>query len=440
MNRTGGILRGLNAAGDNYSVLPHRNEILFIRKQALFSSILSFLTFLTCYCIPDFPFSPGLLWLVMALAIVYMATYVFLWKFFEKNYHYMISGLSIVGLVFMSILVHLSGGIASPFIFLYFPILISEAAYGGKIVYSTIFAVVTYIVVVASEFFGVLTVTNPFSGLIYASTGTTFWIASFVVSFLIISGFVVKFIVTKLRAQLLRENDEKHAILSKLSELEAHSQIGVLAHRIVHDLRGPISSISGYIQVEMMKSKAPEDQEMLRDLNGVVLSMSVSLKGITQFGRVSGGPAERIILADFMRTLIAIVSFSPQARGVKFVKLYPETLQLAVSASRADLQQAYFNIIRNAVEAMRDNSGARQIEVSIKAVDRDVEVSIADNGPGMAPEVLKNLFRKSITTKTDGTGVGLVITRDLLMRNDGTIEFHNLPSGGMWVRTIFPPA
>jgi len=431
-------LRELDISNVNFSVLPCRREIQFIRQQALFSSILSFLTFLTCYSIPDFPFSPELLWLVLALSALYLATYLFLWKLFENNFQYMISGLSISGLIFMSILVHLSGGIASPFIFLYFPVLISEAAYGGKIIYSTIFAVVSYVTVVALEFFGLSPVSNPFSVIIYASSGTTFWIASFVVSFLVISGFVVKFIVAKLRAQLLRENDEKHAILSKLSELEAHSQIGVLAHRIVHDLRGPISSISGYIQVEMMKAKAGEDREMLKDLNDVVMSMSESLKGITQFGRVSCGPAEKILVGDFMRTLIAIISYSPQARGVKFVKLYPENLPLTVSASRADLQQGFFNIIRNAVEAVRDNAGTRQITVSIKAVDKEVEVSVSDNGPGMDPNVLKNLFRKSITTKKDGTGVGLVITRDLFIRNSGDIEFHNLPSGGLWVMTRFP--
>ncbi|HAT71446.1 MAG TPA: hypothetical protein DCS63_01345 [Elusimicrobia bacterium] len=410
----------------------------YLKRQALFSSVICFFVTLVFYYLPSFPFDRRMMYYTLAASAFYLAVFLFCDRI-KKSYYPLITFLSVFGLVGSSFIVHLTGGIASPLIFLYFAILISEAAYGVEQSMSIVVAVGLFLAVIAGEITGLL----PASAAalkVYASPVTALLLVVTIVAFMIITGYLGRLIIKQLRMAVDDENREKHAILTKLSDLEAHSQIGVLAHRIVHDLRGPISSISGYIQVEMMKAKDPEDQEMLRDLNGVVLSMSESLKGITQFGRVSGGPAEVIVLADFMRTLIAIVSFSPQARGVKFVKLYPENLQLAVSASRADLQQAYFNIIRNAVEAMRDNAGARQIEISIKAVDKEVEVSMADNGPGMAPEVLKNLFRKSITTKTDGTGVGLVITRDLLMRNDGVIEFHNLPAGGLWVRTIFPPA
>ena len=54
------------------------------------------------------------------------------------------------------------------------------------------------------------------------------------------------------------------------------------------------------------------------------------------------------------------------------------------------------------------------------------------------PEILSTLFRKSLTTKKDGTGVGLVITRDLLIRNDGDIELRNRPEGGLSVITRLP--
>ncbi|MCM2268148.1 MAG: HAMP domain-containing histidine kinase [Elusimicrobiales bacterium] len=422
---------------DNFSLLPYQGELAFIRKQALFSGLLGLAIFCICYLMPGFPFGEKFLWMVMALSCCYLATYLLLWRLFKSSYQLMITGLSIVGLGFMSVLVHLSGGIASPLVFIYFPILISEAAYGGCVVYSTAFAVVAYVLVIAAEYFGFLPSATVSAREIYASAPTTFGIGMFVVSFLIISGSVVKLIVAKLRTQVARENEEKHAVISKLSELEAHSQIGVLAHRIAHDLRGPISSISGYLQIEMLNAKNPDDKAMLTEINDIVLGMSASLKGITEFGRAAV-PSETIVLSDFMRTLLAIISYSPQTRNVKFVKLYPENLKLSVCASRADLQQVYFNLIRNAVEAIRDNSGSKVIEVSIKAVENDVEVSISDNGPGMEPEVLKNLFRKSITTKKDGTGVGLVITRDLLARNGGDIEFHNLPAGGLWVATRLP--
>jgi signal transduction histidine kinase len=89
---------------------------------------------------------------------------------------------------------------------------------------------------------------------------------------------------------------------------------------------------------------------------------------------------------------------------------------------------------------VRDNAEGKVVEIDIKATHKEIEVTISDNGPGIVPEILKMLFKKSITTKKDGTGVGLVITRDLLMRNDGDIELHNREDGGLRVVTRLPVA
>jgi signal transduction histidine kinase len=423
-----------NANADAAGLLGRR----YLKRQALFSAAVCFFLTVVFFFLPSFPFDRRMLWYTLAAGAVYLAVF-FTCGSLGKGYSRLITFVSLFGLAGSSVVIHLTGGIMSPFIFMYFAILISEAAYGDEQFISISAAALFFLLVIGGEATGVLT-PSPAAVPIYASLLTTLVVTATIAAFMFITGYIGRIIIKQLRTAVDAENSEKQAILSKLGELEAHSQIGVLAHRIVHDLRNPIASISGYIQMEMIKVKTEEDKEMLKELNEVVLSMSSALKGITQFGRVACGPAENIVLSDFMRTLVAIVSFSPQARGVKFIKLYPEKLPLAVCGCRADLQQAFFNIIRNAVEAVRDNAGARTVEISIKAVGKEAEVSIQDNGPGMDPEVLKNLFRKSITTKKDGTGVGLVITRDLLARNSGDIEFHNLPAGGMWVLTRFPLA
>jgi len=87
---------------------------------------------------------------------------------------------------------------------------------------------------------------------------------------------------------------------------------------------------------------------------------------------------------------------------------------------------------------VRDNSDAKVIEVDIRAEGPDALITVSDNGPGIVPEILKNIFRKSITTKKDGTGVGLVITRDLLMHGDGDVQLRNREEGGLAATVRLP--
>jgi signal transduction histidine kinase len=237
----------------------------------------------------------------------------------------------------------------------------------------------------------------------------------------------------------VRESGEKDVLLKKFAELNATAQLGVLAHRIAHDLRGPLGSISGYIQIESAKPCSEEQTQTLRDLEDVVNNMSGSLRNITRFGRADAVNREKIDLSAFMDSLLAIISFYPQSGGVAFRRSYPRG-GLAVFASRADLQQAYFNILKNAVEAVRNNPGEKEVEVSVRPTSAGLEVAIADNGPGILPEIAASLFKKSVSTKKDGTGVGLMITRDLLQRNDASIELRERNGGGTAAVTLIPAA
>ena len=420
----------------NQLAYPKNLSPVLLKKQILFSSLIN-LGGASLYFARNMPFNSALPALAFFSALMYAAYYLIL--VFSESYLVPIAKvLSFTSFIILTAAVHYTGGIASPFVFLYFCILISETIYGLKTSISLPLAVTSFVFVIAGEFFGLLPVTTPWTTRIYQSPAVTLIILAAVVSFMGVTHYLTDLLVVHLRGSLDREQEENEVLLKKFSELNSTSQIGVLAHRIAHDLRGPMASISGYIQVEMVKEKTPEDREMLEELNVVVTGMSDSLNGITSFGKATLGKAEKIPLTEFFRNLLAIIAYSPQARGVKFAKLYDEKSHAAVFAVRPDLQQAYFNIIKNAIEAVRDNADAKLIEIDVRIADKNVEIWISDNGPGILPEILSNLFRKSLTTKKDGTGVGLVITRDLLIRNDGDIELRNRPEGGLTVITRLP--
>jgi len=410
-----------------------------LRQQALWSGLMSLFASLI-YFAADFPFPRVIAGIALVAAAAYFAYYLFFDLLCRTCYGLAGAALSVLGVTTLTLVVNFSGGIVSPFIFLYFCILISEALYGLENRATLPVALAGYLLVVAGQFSGLIPCSNSWAREIYASPLAAFLIAAVTAVYLALTSRITKLIVTSLRTKLELGAEEKEALLRKFSELNATAQIGVLAHRIAHDLRGPISSVSGYIQIELLKKKTPEELETLGDLNSVVGNMEESLRGITRFGRTAAGNHERIPLSDFMESLLAIIAYSPQANGVQFKKLFPEKMPAAAEGSRADLQQAYFNIIKNAVEAVRDNPDGKVIEIDIKTTGGEALISVADNGPGSPPEIFGSLFNISVTTKNEGTGVGLIITKALLEQNSGGIELKNRAEGGVSVLTRLPLA
>jgi len=408
-----------------------------LRRQALFSALAAFGTSFV-YFLADFPNSGQIGLMALIAAFCYALFYVLFDKFYSRYSHASAAFLSGAAVVLLAFVVHYSGGVASPFVFLYFCILISEAVYGLENPVTLPLAVASYSVVCIAECSGILRPANPWAALVCANKAFSGILILTTVTFMWVTRYITGLILKNLRTSLEREHEDKENLLKKFSELNSTTQIGVLAHRIVHDLRGPLAAISGYIQVEMLKGKSAEEVSVLVELNDLVAGMSESLQGITRFGRTAQVQAEKVVLAEFMDNLLAIVLFSPHARAIKFLKLYPPRFQAAVTASRRDLQQACFNIIENAVEAVRDNPDGKAVAVDILVEGEDVLVIVSDNGPGIVPEILATIFRESITTKKDGTGVGLVITRDLLARNDGDIQLRNRAEGGLDVIVRLP--
>jgi len=106
-----------------------------------------------------------------------------------------------------------------------------------------------------------------------------------------------------------------------------------------------------------------------------------------------------------------------------------------VFAAKIQIQQVLFNLIRNAIEAMQDTA-LRQLLISTRQTDEEtVEVSVADTGPGIAPEIAAQLFQPFKTTKPHGMGVELSISRTIVEAHRGRLWAESNPSGGTVFRS-----
>ena len=112
----------------------------------------------------------------------------------------------------------------------------------------------------------------------------------------------------------------------------------------------------------------------------------------------------------------------------------PEDLP-AVQLDANQIKQAFFNVIRNAIQALT-NGGL--LKISVASTDRFVSISFKDTGPGIAPEELSQIFEAHHTTKSEGSGLGLMIVQRIVRDHGGQIEVHSEPRIGTTF-TIFLP-
>jgi signal transduction histidine kinase len=203
---------------------------------------------------------------------------------------------------------------------------------------------------------------------------------------------------------------------------------GEMAQALAHELNQPLSALANYAQASRM---------MLADLNQHGPLLADTLNKIADEAGRAGQVVHR--LREFFRggTLrmetctaeslveegIAPLRKRAERFGVQLSVNLPANLP-DISADRVQISTVLLNLIGNAIDALRKvESGERRIEVSVARVDADmVRICVADNGAGIAPEISERLFQPFATSKPEGMGLGLAISRTLVEAHGGTLD------------------
>ena len=207
--------------------------------------------------------------------------------------------------------------------------------------------------------------------------------------------------------------------------------IRVLSHELNNSL-APIKSIAdSLLALTTREAATPDRREDLRKGLGVIASRSESLSRLmaayARLARLPPPRLESVAIQDWVRRVVALETRRPVA-----IRPGPN---MTIQADGGQLDQLLINLVRNAVDATLDGNGA--VEVGWEARNGQLDVWVRDEGAGLADTA--NLFVPFYTTKPDGSGIGLALSRQIAEAHGGTLTLSNQMSGsGCEARVTLP--
>jgi signal transduction histidine kinase len=146
---------------------------------------------------------------------------------------------------------------------------------------------------------------------------------------------------------------------------------------------------------------------------------------------------ESFDLRDSAAEVVGLLEAEARDRAVD-VRVRRPRAPVLVRCDRVQVEQALFNLCRNAIEALAGSARRRRIvDVSVRTRGAGALVRVEDNGPGIPPEVAKDLFEPFVSTKPDGSGLGLSISKSIAEAQGGSLTLErNGPRGAAFVLAL----
>lgn len=237
----------------------------------------------------------------------------------------------------------------------------------------------------------------------------------------------------------LTEREESQAMLdqarNELARLARLNELGEMASTLAHELNQPLSAITNYVQgCRRMLDRIDEEhanrmRSALDETAKQALRAGDIIRHLREFvtrGETDKGPEDINHLVEEAGALALVGS---RERGVKSVFDFGADSSMVV-ADRVQIQQVLINLMRNAMEAMRDSPN-KELIVRTRLVSADwLQVEVEDTGPGIADEIAPLLFQPFITTKPNGMGIGLSISRRIIESHGGELMVARNAAGG----------
>jgi two-component system sensor kinase FixL len=228
---------------------------------------------------------------------------------------------------------------------------------------------------------------------------------------------------------------------SELVHISRLTAMGEMASALAHEINQPLSAIANYLNgcQRLLRTRSEPELARIKDALQKAGAQALRAGDIIRRMRDFVARGETQMKVESLTKLIeeasALALVGARQHGVR-VHFQLDSGGDLVVADRVQIQQVLLNLMRNAIEAMVDADATRRELVVATGRPKGgmVEIRVADTGPGIAPEVAQKLFQPFVTTKREGMGVGLSISRSIVEAHDGELTVESNPGGGALFR------
>jgi two-component system sensor kinase FixL len=232
-------------------------------------------------------------------------------------------------------------------------------------------------------------------------------------------------------------------VYGRLLQASRLATIGEMAAGVGHELNQPLTAIANYAQAcDRLLSRPAPSMDDIRTAVREIADQAVRagdilrrVRGLTQSRPIRRERADLNTVVEAIRDLILADARVHRAR----VQFDLEARLPQVSIDTAQIQHAILNLVRNALEAPAEpGAAARELTLRTALIpDGYAEIAVLDNGPGVLPQALEQMFHPFFSTKSAGAGLGLAISSTLVRAHGGTLTYRpNTPAGACFAIRI----
>lgn len=234
----------------------------------------------------------------------------------------------------------------------------------------------------------------------------------------------------------LSDLTDRHAMAEAVQRSEKLAALGQLSAGLAHELRNPLASMSGSVQLLSESAQLDAEDRRLMD---IVLREADRLDALItdflRFARPRPLQPGHFDLARAIHTSLALLRNRPTDKAFTIVESLPESLPFFGDADQ--LGQVIWNLLVNAAQALRQEGGDIRVTAQ-RLSDGAVEIVVSDTGVGIAERHLSSLFDPFFTTKQGGTGLGLSIAHGIVQAHQGRVEVTSREGEGTTFRVVLP--